>query len=65
MLFLGVKLRKLGSSLVKIFSIILVLVVIADFVLLFLGLVDAMVFWAVMIVSAIFAFAVLPRINKN
>ena len=52
------------EKIVKLFVIFLVAYLISSLVLLFAGLISPVVFWVVIAFAAIFAFFVLPRINK-
>jgi len=51
-------------KLVKVFVIFLIAYLISSLVLLFAGLISPIVFWVVIVFAAIFAFFLLPRINK-
>ena len=54
-----------SEKIVKLFVIFLVAYLISSLVLLFAGLISPIVFWVVIVFAAIFAFFVLPRINKR
>ena len=53
-----------SEKLVKVFVVFLIAYLISSLVLLFAGLISQLVFWVVIALAAIFAFIVLPRINK-
>ncbi len=54
-----------SEKLVKVFVVFLIAYLISSLVLLFAGLISQIVFWVVIALAAIFAFIVLPRINKR
>jgi hypothetical protein len=45
-------------------AILFLLILVANILLLVLGILDSLVFWVVLLVVAIFAFKVLPMIKK-
>ncbi|MBI2581618.1 hypothetical protein HYV87_00630 [Candidatus Woesearchaeota archaeon] len=48
----------------KIIGLIAVLVLVANMILFALRIINGLVFWAVIIVGAVFAFKVLPKMKK-
>ncbi len=54
-----------SEKLVKLFVVFLVAYLISSLVLLLAGIIDTLVFWIGTALAAIFAFFVLPRINKK
>ena len=54
-----------SEKLVKLFVVVLVAYLISSLVLMFAGIISPVVFWVVIVFAAIFAFFVLPRINKQ
>ena len=52
------------GKVVKLFVVFLIAYLISSLVLLFAGLISPIVFWVVIVFAAVFAFFLLPRINK-
>ncbi len=49
---------------VKLFVVVLIAYLILSLPLLLFGIIDPLVFWAVALFAAVFAFVLLPRIRK-
>ena len=52
------------GKVLKLFVVFLIAYLISSLALFFAGLISPIVFWVVIALAAIFAFFVLPRINK-
>lgn len=47
------------------FSWFLILIVIANFILFVFQVIETAIFWGIMIIGALFAYKVLPKLNKK
>ena len=53
-----------SRKIVRVFVVALIAYLISSLALLFAGLISQVVFWVVIVFAAVFAFFLLPRINK-
>lgn len=53
------------QKIAKLAAILLIIVITINLILFVIGKISGMLFWALIIIAALFAYKVLPKLNKN